>query len=88
MSSRRESLEPIPRNPSYIFAPADPLLMEHARSWSESKPYLIKGNQSSDEIASNSWTSKGPTLPLEAIDDGAGKLIRMRTAELPHFLKG
>ena len=87
MSSRRESLDPIPRNPSYIFAPADPLLMEHARSWSESKPYLIKGNQTDSPIDESLWISKGTILCLEAVGDGAGKLIKIRAAELPNFLK-
>ena len=32
-----------------------------------------------------SW--RGPQLPLEAVEDGAGKVIRLRTPELPGFLK-
>ena len=38
----RSSLEAIPRDPSYVFAPADPLLIRYARSWSISEPYLIR----------------------------------------------
>lgn len=87
MSSGRAAIEPIPRNPSYVFAPADPLLMEYARNWSETKPYLIKVDQSQESIEGLSWISKGPTLPMETVGDSPGKVIKMRTAELPHFLK-
>lgn len=87
MSSERESLEAIPRDPSHIYSPADPLLIEYAHNWSETKPYLIKGNKSEDKIDSASWISKGATLPMEAVDQGIGNLIRIRTAELPQFLK-
>ena len=34
MCGERANLESIPREPSYVFAPADPLLMQYARSWS------------------------------------------------------
>ncbi len=88
MSSARARLEPVPRYPSYVFAPADPLLMEYARSWSISKPYLIKGNHSVTSIGSGTWISSQPVLPLEAVNDKAGKIIRMRPIELPNFLKG
>ena len=87
MSTERASIEDIPREPSHVFAPADPILMEYARSWSESKPYLIKDNQSVTQIGSFSWISKGPILPMETVGDGAGEVIKMRTAELPKFLK-
>ncbi len=87
MSSARASLEAIPRNPSHVFAPADPLLMSYARSWSEAKPYLIKGNQSVSQIGGSSSSPKGPILPMEAVGDGAGEIIKMQTAELPQFLK-
>ena len=88
MSISRASIEPIPRYPSHVFAPADPLLMEYARNWSIAKPYLIKVNQSVEEIDNNFSLSRGINLPLEAVSDGAGEVITMRTAELPHFLKG
>ena len=83
----RASLEPIPRHPSHIFAPADPVLMEYARNWSIAKPYLIKVDQSENQIGSYFSLSKGPNLPLEAVSDGASEVITMRTAELPQFLK-
>ncbi len=88
ISASRAFLEPIPRRPSHIFAPADPLLMEYARNWSKAKPYLIKGKESLTEIDSSSCSSRSPTLPMEAVEDTAGEVIKMRTAELPQFLKG
>ncbi len=87
MSKERAEIEPIPRNPSHIFAPADPLLIEYARNWSKAKPYLIKGTQSVSTIETASWIPKSPILPMEAVGDSAGELIKMRTAELPQFLK-
>ncbi len=86
MCSSRAGIEPVPRNPSYVFAPADPLLMEYARNWSRTKPYLLRVSEADHSQESNFGEFKGPTLPLEAVRDGAGELIRMRTAELPHFL--
>ena len=88
MCSERASLEAVPREPSYVFAPADPLLMQYARSWSLSEPYRIAAPQSADDNDSNlggNW--RGPSLPMEAIEDGAGALIRMRTPQLPGFLQ-
>ena len=88
MSSERAALESIPRDASYIFAPADPLLMGYARSWSLSEPYRIRRDQPAEadaETQGRSW--RGPSLPLEAVNDGAGAVIRMRTPELPQFLQ-
>ena len=87
MSSTRALLEPVPRHPSYVFAPADPLLMEYARSWSISKPYLIRRDDTNNSIGGNTCISRGPSLPMEAVNDGAGEVIRMRVAQLPNFLK-
>ena len=88
MGSDRAAIEDVPRDPSYIFAPADPLLMGYARSWSISEPYQIRSEQAntdSDEPSAGSW--RGPSLPLEAVNDGAGAVIRLRTPELPQFLQ-
>ena len=80
--------EPIPRNPSYIYAPADPLLMEYARSWSVAEPYVLRSRAPhSDAVPSVGGTSTGPTLPLEAVDDGAAAVIRLQTPQLPSFLQ-
>ena len=49
--------------------------------------YLIKSNDSLRSVESASWVSRKLILPMEAVEDGAGELITMRTAELPQFLK-
>ncbi len=88
ISSERSCTESIPREPSYVFAPADPLLMEYARNWSSEKPYLIKSNSSVTTIGTASCLASRPALPMEAVNDKAGEVIKMRAAELPNFLKG
>ena len=80
--------ETIPRKPSYVYAPADPLLMEYARSWSVAEPYVLRSREPQmDPVHSIGGTSKGPTLPLEAVDDGAAAVIRLKTPQLPSFLQ-
>ena len=89
MCGERANLESIPREPSYVFAPADPLLMQYARSWSLSEPYRIAVPAVADDqdptAIGGSW--RGPSLPMEAVEDGAGAVIRMKTPELPRFLQ-
>ena len=87
VSGSSDSADDIPREPSYVFAPADPLLMEYARTWSISKPYLIRSNNL--EVVSDEDFAKGNgiSLPMEAINHESGRIIRMRTLELPGFLK-
>ena len=89
MCGDRAALESVPREPSYVFAPADPLLMQYARSWSLSEPYRIAAPAplgiDDDEISGGAW--RGPTLPMEAVEDGAGAVIRMQTPQLPTFLQ-
>ena len=80
--------EPIPRHPSYVYAPADPLLMGYARGWSVAEPYVIRAaedNPSGDEGPQACWS--GPSLPLEAVGDGAGTVISLKTPQLPSFLQ-
>ena len=80
--------EPVPRHSSFVFAPADPLLMGYARNWSLAEPYVIQSSEQSlleEEGGGGSW--RGPSLPLEAVEDGAGNVIRMRSPELPGFLQ-
>jgi len=87
LDGERAALEPIPRRPSYVYAPADPLLIRYARSWSLSEPYLLR-SRASDPGEPDSGT--GPStvrLPLEAIDERVGTLLRVRGPELPGFLK-
>ena len=71
-----------------MFAPADPLLMQYARSWSLSEPYRIAAPASAEDSDSNAGGNwRGPTLPMEAVEDSAGAVIRMRTPQLPTFLQ-
>lgn len=85
MDDSRSALEAVPRHPSYVFAPADPLLMQYARSWSLSEPYLIRPKAAAvpPEPAAG---GRAPTLPLQAVEDGAGAVIRVKGPELPSFL--
>ena len=87
VSDERTEVEGIPRSSSHVFAPADPLLIDYAREWSISKPYLIKGEKPVSSLENNFGATNGPLLPMETINDGVGALIKMRTAELPEFLK-
>jgi len=84
MDAERAERESVPRHPSYVFAPADPLLMRHARTWSLSEPYLLqpRSNEAPNEP---SGSSRSGDLPLQALEDGAGALIRMRGPQLPNF---
>ncbi|MEB3173320.1 MAG: DEAD/DEAH box helicase family protein [Cyanobacteriota bacterium] len=82
----RERSEAIPRDPSYVFAPADPLLISHARSWSLSEPYLLRGKApvSTATAAGGGWsTAREPA----AVADGAGSVIAMNGPQLPGFLQ-
>ncbi len=87
MDGQRSGLEAIPRRPSYVYAPADPLLMEHARSWSVSQPYLLEdaGQAEPPLPEAAGWSSTG--LPLQALEARAGTLIRLNGPELPGFLR-
>jgi superfamily II DNA or RNA helicase len=85
IDGERSALESIPRDPSYVFAPADPLLIAHARTWSRSEPYLVRPSQ---EGGSGSDGVPGVAVaPLAALADGAGAVIRMGGAQLPDFLR-
>ncbi|TCD56466.1 DEAD/DEAH box helicase [Synechococcus sp. BS55D] len=88
MSGDRASVEAVPREPSFVFAPADPLLMSYARTWSWSEPYRIRSLPTTEDDATETGGNwRGPSLPLEAVGDGAGAVIQMRTPELPSFLQ-
>ncbi len=87
MEGERARQEPIPRLASYVYAPADPLLIRYARSWSLSEPYLLSCRQASSTVPGNGVTAAGQH-PLEAIDERTGSLLRVRGPELPHFLPG
>ncbi len=86
MDDERAAVEPIPRHPSYVYAPADPLLIAYARSWSLSEPYRIQPSRPLEPPA-EPGPGAAPTLPLQAVADNAGAVIAMRGPELPSFLR-
>jgi superfamily II DNA or RNA helicase len=85
MDGSRAQQETVPRHPSYVFAPADPLLMQYARTWSLSEPYLIRP-RTSDADSDPAGSGRGASLPLQALQDGAGEMIRIKGPQLPNFL--
>jgi superfamily II DNA or RNA helicase len=86
MDGERANLEPVPRKASYVYAPADPLLIGYARSWSLSEPYLLRSRQLfTSELQGGLAGSR--QHPLAAIDERAGSILRVRAPELPAFLK-
>lgn len=88
MTSELAAHEAIPREASYVFAPADPLLMDFARSWSVAEPYVLRPQeQEAEDVQPGVGGWRGPSLPLEAVEDGAGAVIRLKTPELPAFLQ-
>jgi len=88
MDGERAALEAIPRQPSYVYAPADPLLISYARSWSLSEPYLLRQRPASSTDEAATGAARSGRLPLQAIDERAGTLLRVRGPELPPFLPG
>ena len=86
MDGQRAAMESVPRHPSYVFAPADPLLMQYARTWSLSEPYVLRGRSTDAAADPEGDNGRAPSLPLQAVEDGAGAVIRMRGPQLPSFL--
>jgi len=84
MDAERCGLETVPRHPSYVFAPADPLLMQYARTWSLSEPYVLRP-RSGEAEAETSSSGRAGSLPLQALEDGAGAVIRLRGPQLPNL---
>ena len=87
MTPELAAQEPTPRHPSFVYAPADPLLMGYARTWSLAEPYVIQPREEEIPAEDSGGSWRGPNLPLEAVEDGAGQMIRLRTPQLPGFLK-
>ena len=85
MDAQRASQEAVPRHPSYVFAPADPLLLQYARTWSLSEPYVLRP-KAADAEPTPAAGGRAPSLPLQAMEDGAGAVIRMRGPQLPNFV--
>ena len=86
MNGERAALETVPRHPSYVFAPADPLLMQVARTWSLSEPYVLRSRQAAEPAEELAGGGRGGPQPMRAMEDGAGELIHMRGPQLPHFV--
>ena len=85
MDAQRASQEAMPRHPSYVYAPADPLLLQYARTWSLSEPYVLRPKGQEPEPALGA-AGRAPCLPLQAMEDGAGAVIRMRGPQLPNIV--
>ncbi|MFM8606204.1 MAG: DEAD/DEAH box helicase [Cyanobium sp.] len=86
ITDERGAIEPVPRHPSYVYAPADPLLISHARSWSLSEPYLIRPRAPADDNADGGTGRADLRLPLQALADDAGAVIALSGPQLPGFL--
>jgi len=86
MDGERAALEAVPRHPSYVFAPADPLLMQVARTWSLSEPYVLRSRPAAEPAEELGSGGRGGPQPMRAMEDGAGELIHMRGPQLPHFV--
>jgi len=87
LDGEQAAREPVPRHPSSIHAPADPLLMAHASGWSLSAPYRLRPLP--DGAESETHPGVGGTaavLPLRAVADRAGGVIALTGPELPPFL--
>ncbi len=85
MDGERADRESIPRHPSYVYAPADPLLIGYARGWTISEPYLIRTRQVETPNGSAGCTGSTLGLPLQALGDGAGKMLSVSGPTLPFF---
>ncbi|MCP9849752.1 DEAD/DEAH box helicase [Cyanobium sp. Morenito 9A2] len=85
MDGSRSPLEAIPRQPSYIYAPADPLLISYARTWSLVEPYVVRSRPRPE--APSGGGASAPALPLQALADRAGAVLRLSGPQLPGFLQ-
>lgn len=85
MDGDRSCQESIPRRPSYVFAPADPLLIGYARGWTVSEPYVIRPRPPELAAAGNSAPGSGERLPLQALSDDAGRMISVGGPVLPNL---
>ena len=85
MDGDRSGQETIPRRPSYVFAPADPLLIGYARGWTVSEPYVILPRPTQMSPGATGSPGSDQRLPLQALADDAGRLISVHGPELPSF---
>ncbi|MFM7315281.1 MAG: DEAD/DEAH box helicase [Cyanobium sp.] len=79
--------EAIPRQASHVFAPADPLLIRYARSWSLSEPYHVRPSPGTVADEPGAAAGHASQLPLRALADGAGEVIRLSGPQLPPFVR-
>jgi len=82
----RAELEAVPRHPSYVFAPADPLLMQMARTWSLSEPYVLRQRQVDGSEELQPGAARASVLPMQALEDEAAGVIHVRGPQLPNFV--
>ncbi|MEA5415105.1 DEAD/DEAH box helicase [Synechococcus sp. BA-132 BA5] len=88
MDGDRSGQETIPRRPSYVYAPADPLLIGYARGWTVSEPYVIRTRPTDTAPAPAGSPGGGQRLPLQALSDDAGRLLSVSGPVLPSFGRG
>ena len=86
LDGSRSALEPMPRHPSYVHAPADPLLMAYASNWSLSFPYLLAETSVEETCVEQASGSGNWRLEQRAIADAAGAVIELKGPQLPRFL--
>lgn len=86
LEGERCAQEAIPRDASLVFAPADPLLLSHARSWSISEPYLLRGTTPAALTDPLGGSGGRGSLPLAAVDQGTGAVIALGGPQLPGFV--
>jgi hypothetical protein len=88
MDGQRAAVETVPRQPSYVFAPADPLLMSYARSWSLSEPYRISPPRMATSAVAGGLAGAGdPLTSLQAFGVQASGVIEMKGPQLPDLSK-
>ncbi len=83
MDGDRSGQESIPRRPSYVFAPADPLLISYARGWTVSEPYVIRPRAPEMAPGAAGSPGSGQRLPLQALADDAGRMLSVSEPVLP-----
>jgi superfamily II DNA or RNA helicase len=86
MDGDRAEREAIPRRPSYVFAPADPLLIGYARGWTVSEPYVIRPRPVESPPGNLGASGSERPLPLQALADDAGRMLSVSGPELPAFV--
>ncbi len=77
-----------PLPPSYVFAPADPLLMGYARGWSLSEPYRISPPRLTANADAGGWGGTvDPLASWQALGVRSSGVIQVRGPQLPKLSK-